>query len=105
MVLYGSGKAVYTAAAQAPRPGSQLTMFWGIWTIGVLSLGQKVPEKTAAASGGKGHPVNVLLVWGSWSGRSHPASYQLQFLGRDTTKGQGDAKTLSDRKTCSGVLK
>lgn len=72
---------------------------------GVLSLGQKAPEEMAAASGGTGHPVNALLVWGSWSGRSHPASYQLQFLGTDTTKGQGDVKTLGDRKTCSGVLK
>lgn len=68
-------------------------------------MGQKVPGKTAAASGGKGHPVNVLLVQESWSGRCHPASYQLQFLGADTTKGQGEVKTLGDRKTCSGVLK
>lgn len=68
-------------------------------------MGQKVPGKTASASGGKDHPINVLLVWGSRSGRPHPVSYQLQFLGADTTKGQGKVKTLGDRKTCSGVLK
>lgn len=27
-------------------------------------MGQKAPEEMAAASGGTGHPVNALLVWG-----------------------------------------
>lgn len=48
--------------------------------------------------GGDGYPINVLLVLVR-------KTYQLQFLGTDTTKGQGDVKTLSDRKTCPGVLR
>ena len=99
--MCGSGKAAVTATS-APRlrarfPADQVLGNVDHWSP-LFPSGQKAPQKTSAASGGDGYPINVLLVLVR-------KTYQLQFLGTDTTKGQGDVKTLSDRKTCPGVLR
>lgn len=64
-----------------------------------------MPLKTSAASGGDEHPINGLLVWEPWSGRPQPVPSQLQFLRKDTTRGQVDTRTLCDRRTYPGVMR
>lgn len=87
----------YSSAPGARFPADQVLGNVDHWSP-LFPSGQKAPQKTSAASGGDAYPINVLLVLVR-------KTYQLQFLGTDTTNGQGDVKTLSDRKTCPGVLR